>query len=1402
MVHTTKTSEAGAGRAAFGLFLSRLRLDGPRKIKQREILAHLPGWTPSSYSRLESGEIAPPFEELVPLYRALCAVGVEFSPYLRQQFVEFARERIALQKTYTYRHTDEEWARLRFLLARLDGLPEASVPRPVTLMEAGHLVGRESFRQALLSILLPRQPVLRKKFVVLHGPMGIGKSSELHWLATYLLHHMQRPPHVLFCDLGEVAQEEPEKRAVHALDIVLATVFAELGDSYAQTAAQSVEGRLHRLVDLLARHAPPLVILLDHGEYLLQEYGHVAAPWERFVSTFLRYQHQATVVLASRQWSGWFGGEYAFVEEMRVPPLSQEQAVLLLQRLGLDALPVSLLQDLYNVIGGIPLCLEWVATLVKQSLAGNDGTCVEPGMVAAFPPPASVPAMTQAVRRLLDEPQMFGGSVAGMLGPLLERVLSPHTLSAQAQHTLEVLAVSAVPLARPAWDVVCQEGTHPLNELRRSSLLAAYVDRVQLLPMVASAVLQRMTPQQRSQCEVVLIQAYTAWLEQGIFHEHERGAVITELAALLLTHHRFLEAAQLLIRYGWLSFNLGHGTRLAHLMETLLQGEQQTLASDPQQNAGRILAWHILTPYLDKPLERRTRYLDYQQVYDLLTEGTVSLSPFAELHIVHHLMASLMEHQQFEEAQRLLEKTTSRLAPALQTDADLRASLWEKRTWLFGSWSDVADVQGLHETVGSLREQAIECCRQCQNILQAHLAAIGENAALASSISKKRLARSLTNLGYYLNRAGRYEEALDAINRSLALKEQGYTQPGSLAAAYGEKSQILASLGRFQEAIQCDTQAMDAICQQAHVGYAPWKDDIWMYRINRGRLYLRLGRIEEAEQLLQEALPHVDPDLYPKRSIYSLFARQALREIDAWRAAVSASTSGRYSEGENHLPRYQIDWRWVERYRELTSYDSFWWLTPVGPFTSQEQERWHEIYRHPVDAATRAELSSMMVASREREIMQAISQGREPQFHYPTIDRADVRRRLFDLACLDEEIAQNEPNVLVRGLYHDAIREEICFLHLIEATDEGNSEQFWEWNVQLNGVPTTEEVTYALSRVRAILAEGMKKQETEDIAHRLLTFMQDHFSLPLLPASAEGEQDAFSLIQEKGSLPLPSSDSSRLIAPEIARRFFEDALQRSGYEGWHVGIDSSATGARVEQGMRCFFLANTPLSLEKIRHFLSHELAGHVARCVAGEHSSLGLLGVHTGWSLETEEGLALYQDRQAQKRSQQPYDDSGEWIGTLATGLASGVVVSPQTFLPLLEFFEAFFLLRRLLKQPNSNRDTVQQQAFRQAVTRCLRTFRGVPDLSQAGICYTKDALYLRGIRKIERAVAQDSTVLERLMVGVVALEQLPDLQELQIVHTAIRPLTELAEDPGLETSIASFENQEDAPETPEYPV
>src|SRR5205814_8144005 len=133
-----------------------------------------------------------------------------------------------------------------------------------------------------------------------------------------------------------------------------------------------------------------------------------------------------------------------------------------------------------------------------------------------------------------------------------------------------------------------------------------------------------------------------------------------------------------------------------------------------------------------------------------------------------------------------------------------------------------------------------------------------------------------------------------------------------------------------------------------------------------------------------------------------------------------------------------------------------------------------------------------------------------------------------------------------------------------------------------------------------------------------------------------------------------------------------------------------------------------PIPLDELREYVSHELAGHVARSIAGEHSLLGLLGISTKGYMVTEEGLADYYERQVASLHDEPMDDSGIWLGTLAIGLACGLVGSAQTFSSLLEFFEPLLLLYRLIWRDDEDREEAEQRAQRNAFTRCLRTFRG----------------------------------------------------------------------------------------------
>ncbi|MBV9708760.1 MAG: DUF1704 domain-containing protein, partial [Chloroflexi bacterium] len=916
--------------------------------------------------------------------------------------------------------------------------------------------------------------------------------------------------------------------------------------------------------------------------------------------------------------------------------------------------------------------------------------------------------------------------------------------------------------------VLCPQGPRPIKELRNACLLVAYPKRTQLLPLIASAVYRQFSPEQRQEQESLLIQAYSAWMQEGTFQEgdSEQGAVITELAVLLLRHHRLLEAAEHVIRYGWISFKLGNAPRLALLIEHVKK-QFDWQASLDNMCGGKVLH-HMLTPFLGKELNREQRVKDYRFILDAAFNGKVILRPSSLLMLTHYIMLHALNELRFTEAQEMLEVCCRHLEPLRAEDVSLHVALLLKQGMVLNCQCEHAEEHKNWQEAERKHEQAMALYRQVAEQLATCSTASSSTVSSHpySSMLKRQQAYALNYLGYHLYRTKHYEESLMALEQALFLQEQGYADLDGLACCYGDISQTLAALGRFQEALHFDEKAYAEAQHQAETGHMLSQEEIWIYRVNRGCLYLRLGRIDEAEYLLQEALPHISAH----RRMYRMFAKEALDEIEQWRQQATS-------------PEHQLDWRWVERFRALASYDTYWWLAAAGPLTEREQQEWQQRFRPDIDETTKSRLATLLMQSRQREIETALQEQREPCFHYPALDIQAVRAQIVGLAQLEHEISQDEPHALVRRFYHDAIEEELDTLRMIEATYQRNSDRFWEYMQRVIPAPTPEEMHYALGSIRRDLRRGLSQAETQGAAESLLHILHEQCGLSLdLSSTHMEEQELYNPAH------IHLSQEQHMVTVQAAKRFFEAVFQQSGFDGWRVIIDPHASNARVEQGMRCLFLEDHALSVQDIKHLLAHELAGHVARCIAGERSLLGLLGIHTRNSLVTEEGLASYDET---LEAMPAWKGQPEMIfrpGTLATGFASGVITPPQTFRSLFTLLEALFFLRRLLGRIDADEETAREKARQLAITRCLRTFRGVPDLTHAGICFTQDATYLRGLLMIEQAVKRDENVLARLAVGVVALEQLADLQELGIVSTP-QPLRKLLQDPRLHDSILSFE-------------
>jgi hypothetical protein len=133
-------------------------------------------------------------------------------------------------------------------------------------------------------------------------------------------------------------------------------------------------------------------------------------------------------------------------------------------------------------------------------------------------------------------------------------------------------------------------------------------------------------------------------------------------------------------------------------------------------------------------------------------------------------------------------------------------------------------------------------------------------------------------------------------------------------------------------------------------------------------------------------------------------------------------------------------------------------------------------------------------------------------------------------------------------------------------------------------------------------------------------------------------------------------------------------------------------------------------------------------------------------------------------------------WIGTLASGLASGVLTPLLCFEELRAFLEKTFLVKRLLTKAGEAREDALANARQSAWIRSCRTFRGVPNLNTAGCCSLKDRIYLQGYLEILDYLERGDE--QRLLVGKIGVSHLGDMAELNILvpsyphrHLALAP-------------------------------
>ncbi len=1357
-----------AAYSSFGSLLSAVRENS--HLTQAEAAAsfppyfakyHVPTLDEAMYGHLERGRRYPAFAELLPLYEALTAgCGMVFSESEQALYLHLARKKIEQKKRRKERISEEAWEKLDRNIAEIDPRPrlvggeEASAEKPLisfppasapytapvrVTIDTSHILGRDSWAAQMLSYF---QMAPAKKIIDIQALSGTGKTTGLKLLCR----HLEEDEGCLV--LSYPFTPTPDMTPADYLDTFLADVLTKLHLPQPETTTPPLTQRIEQVITAILHmqtQGKRVVFLLDDYQMALEENGELSPAWREFFTAFMQYEHQAALYLATREWPTWTGREHTFFAETELPPFSVDDGVTLWRRLDFRDVPEDLLRLAAQRCGGNPQLIELLATsLTKPKLVFAWHTSGEVRSRRADRSEHQI-----LIEKLLEKETLFANTRDAVVREVLDQVLS-RRLSQSAIELLELLAASPLALPFSYLEETCPQAELAFDELVHCSLVerdtTLATGRAHILSFVREAGIHRLQSQGRNTPVVQQVTAiYERWLTSEEFlTDQEKALVVTELIIQYTKQGRLLDAAQLLLTYGWLCSLFG---QLARLERIYSQTKPKTPIT-PEQEAGNALLFYHLALLAGSKYDPWERDRAYKAIRSYAQIGQIALEPHTHVYLAHYLMLPFIRSKRFSEAYQLLTETRSHIEQHGPLPQAALAAYLHSTSYLLGRWSE---EESNPDEVGRLRTECVAALRDGIALWRQSRA---NTLPIQESYVNFRLARALNDYAYYLRLLGHFDEAKEAIEECLRLKESGATLPRSLAVSLGEYAQILACLGIFQDALTYNGQALQKLDSIFAQGDQSAQSDKGMLLVERSLIFMQQARWKEAQQGFETAL-----DLLSEtRSAYRTLATQRLETLTR----------------QVHS-RSQLDSRWFERYLALASYDDIPWLVATGPFTPQEQDAWQQLQANQDDSAQRRR-ADLLVQSRQRELEESIATRRTPRLLYSAIPIEEVREKIRGFERLQAEIETQEENAVVRRLYKDTITEHLHTLHLVESVYNQDCRAVMQHNLFLYGGITALEMAEALTQLFLMLKYAKEHPQAAPLAERMLRQLKSwHLQME---DYVDREQPATPKLVAK-------KPGKTVFSAQAVQRFFTEVLAEYHFGDWKAVLSYEREHTSVDLDLCTVFIpGNAHFSAMKICELLAEEIETHAFRSVAGRKSPLALLGSGTQGFLPTEEGLAVNYILEA--AAAHGFRKSYSWITTLAPGLAAGVVTPPLSFLDLYDFLYTAFLISNLLSGKYDTEEEVRAGAKAEALSRTTRTFRGIPDLSVSGACSLKDRVYLQGYLEVSNALQQMPR--ERLLVGSIGIARLADMAELNL-HTPAIVHRRKALDPDLFEQIARFE-------------
>lgn len=314
---------------------------------------------------------------------------------------------------------------------------------------------------------------------------------------------------------------------------------------------------------------------------------------------------------------------------------------------------------------------------------------------------------------------------------------------------------------------------------------------------------------------------------------------------------------------------------------------------------------------------------------------------------------------------------------------------------------------------------------------------------------------------------------------------------------------------------------------------------------------------------------------------------------------------------------------------------------------------------------------------------------REDELYNPTFTYSEITTDLNDAEKkLGEQIHTETP---LGALLEKKRQELLLRIQLLRA--RGTNEEFTELSKRLFGEPTTELIQLAQSELR--------------------------------------QREACDLIPNK------------LLNAEQALKKFEAVLKKYSLHDWQVSVRPKLVARVTVGGNKIYIRESARFSEEDIASLVAHEIETHVLTSENGNHQQYDILRRGTAGYLDTQEGLAIFNEH---------------------------AVLSPfadKRYNPARNIIGLNFSLTHSLAQTRTYLETELGFTPEKAISQSITMKRGLRDTSKPG-GFTKTVVYFRGLRAIEKFVA-DGGDIKRLYIGKITLS---DLEQIEKIPELKKPL------------------------------